>query len=76
MGCASICKGDEVMVEVADDGGGFDPEAAREGVGLAGMQERALALGGGLEVESRPGEGTRVSFRAPLPALLEAGLEF
>jgi PAS domain S-box-containing protein len=67
---------DEVVVEVADDGDGFDPDASREGVGLAGMHERALALGGSLEIESQPGEGARVSFRAPLPALLEAGSEF
>jgi PAS domain S-box-containing protein len=67
--------GDEVMVEVVDDGRGFDPEAARGGVGLAGMRERALALGGRLEVESQPGEGTKVQFKASLPSLLGIGLD-
>ena len=50
----------EVRAEVADDGLGFDPSAVREGVGLAGMRERASALGGRLEIESAPGEGTSV----------------
>ena len=67
---------DEGLLEVADDGRGFDPGTVRGGVGLAGMNERALALGGSLEVESRPDEGTRVQFRVPLSTLLhvESGL--
>jgi PAS domain S-box-containing protein len=50
----------EVRAEVADDGLGFDPSSVRKGVGLAGMRERASALGGRLEIESGPGEGTSV----------------
>jgi signal transduction histidine kinase len=56
----------EARVEVADDGLGFDPAVVREGVGLAGMRERAAALGVRLELESAPGEGTRVRARVPL----------
>jgi PAS domain S-box-containing protein len=56
----------EAQVEVVDDGLGFDPASVREGVGLAGMRERAAALGGRLELESAPGRGTRVKARAPL----------
>ena len=56
----------KARAEVADDGRGFDPASVREGVGLSGMRERALQLGGKLEVESRPGEGTRVKVEVPL----------
>ncbi len=56
---------DTVRVEVSDDGRGFDPEALPPGVGTLGMRERALALGGRLEIESEPGSGTTVRFEAP-----------
>ena len=55
-----------VKAEVADNGRGFDPASVREGVGLSGMRERALELGGKLEVESEPGGGTRVMVEVPL----------
>jgi signal transduction histidine kinase len=53
---------------VNDDGKGFDPQAGRAsgGLGLAGMAERAARVRGEFEVQSRPGNGTKVSFRAPL----------
>ncbi|MGD8623363.1 MAG: GAF domain-containing protein [Anaerolineae bacterium] len=49
-----------VKLEVADDGVGFEPTAAREhgGFGLDNMEERAKRLGGTLTVESRSGKGT------------------
>jgi two-component system sensor histidine kinase UhpB len=49
---------------VADDGRGFDPGAG--GAGLRGMRERALLVGGALELESSPGHGTRVRLAVPL----------
>ncbi len=57
-------------VAVVDNGQGFDAKdiAASEGLGLAGMRERASLLGGSLEIRSRPGKGTRVCFRLPVPA--------
>jgi signal transduction histidine kinase len=59
---------EEAFLEVRDDGKGFDPLAGRAsgGLGLAGMAERAARVGGAFEVHSRPGGGTRVSFRVPL----------
>jgi signal transduction histidine kinase len=56
-----------VALEIADDGVGFDPGAARAGggLGLRGMAERAARLGGRLAVESRPGAGTRVAVEVP-----------
>ncbi len=60
---------DWIEVTVEDDGAGFDPEgAARAGFprfGQAIMRERAEAVGGALDVTSRPGQGTRVSIRVP-----------
>ncbi len=57
-------------VEVSDDGvGGADAAA---GSGLRGLFDRVSALDGRLEVESPPGEGTRVSAELPLPAVVTA----
>jgi signal transduction histidine kinase len=61
----------EVTLEIQDDGVGFDPdlleapEADGRGLGLRGMRERAMILGGTLELESAPGHGTLVRIRFP-----------
>ncbi len=65
-----ICQSEDwIEVTVEDDGAGFDPDgAARAGFprfGQAIMRERAEAVGGLLDVKSRPGYGTRVSIRVP-----------
>jgi signal transduction histidine kinase len=61
------CDSGEVTLEIADDGVGFDPEGDFRGhLGLRSMQERALKLGGMLEVVSTPGEGARIRARIPL----------
>jgi signal transduction histidine kinase len=54
--------GEQVMLEVTDDGRGFDPTATTNagGMGLVSMEERMERLGGTLEIASRPGEGTTV----------------
>lgn len=59
--------GNDVMVEVSDDGGGFDrSEAPPDGChGLAIMQERAQIMGGQLSLDSAPGRGTRVTIHLP-----------
>ena len=61
--------GSELVVEVQDDGVGFDTEASTSGFGLAGMRERVFLLGGTLEVTSDDG-GTCMTTRIPLPATL------
>jgi len=57
---------DWVEIEVADDGRGM-PTITEAGVGLRSMRERALELGGRLEVTPRDGGGTVVRARLPLP---------
>jgi signal transduction histidine kinase len=57
-----------LLIEVQDDGAGFD--AARADTdsryGLLGMRERARMIGAEIEVESRPGSGTAVRLHVPL----------
>lgn len=54
-----------IVLEVTDDGVGFDYESATSGHGLGNMRERAFAVGGRLRVESTPGQGARVRFELP-----------
>lgn len=58
---------DEVVLDVRDDGVGFDPGAptAESSFGLRGMRQRAERLAGELTLESSPGDGTAVSLRLP-----------
>ncbi|MGD9932114.1 MAG: GAF domain-containing sensor histidine kinase [Dehalococcoidia bacterium] len=57
----------EVILEVADDGQGFDPHGDFPGhLGLRSMSERASAIGATYEITSQPGTGTRVRVRLPL----------
>jgi signal transduction histidine kinase len=51
---------------VADDGRGFDPDQVARGTGLVGMADRLDAIGGELNVESRPGAGTTVRGSVPV----------
>lgn len=54
----------DVVLEISDDGCGFDPTVARPGhLGLQTMSQRARRVSGRLEVDSRPGQGTTVRVR-------------
>ncbi|MFJ9248296.1 sensor histidine kinase [Streptomyces sp. NPDC101776] len=63
--------GEEVLLDIRDDGRGFDPLALPDrtrtgGFGLDGMRARAERIAGTLAVESEPGHGTALSARVPL----------
>jgi signal transduction histidine kinase len=64
-------EGAMVVIAVADDGVGFDPQAASERaeatghLGLRSMAERIQTAGGRLEISSRPYQGTQVVLRLP-----------
>ena len=62
------CAGGQALIEVADQGPGFVPQAAFESgrLGLAFMRERVRMLGGMFEIASEPGCGTRILARLPL----------
>jgi signal transduction histidine kinase len=58
-----------LVIEVDDDGGGFDEKAeARDGIGLRVMRYRARLIGGVLEIGSAPAGGARISCRVKLTA--------
>ena len=64
-----ISYGANLVVEVEDDGRGVPGgTTAGSGNGIAGMRERAVALGGSLEAGPKPDGGFRVVARLPLPA--------
>jgi len=54
------------LLEIDDDGVGFDPSTARRGEGLANLEGRAAALGGTASVTSDPNQGTTVRVELPL----------
>ncbi|MEU5012373.1 sensor histidine kinase [Streptomyces sp. NPDC021749] len=59
--------GDQVVLDIADDGQGFTTAAAQgRGHGLPAMHARMRQLGGTLTIESAPGEGTVLSAAVPL----------
>jgi two-component system sensor histidine kinase UhpB len=58
-------SGEGAELEVADDGRGFAFDESEGGLGIAGMRERALLIGGELTIESRPGRGTTVRLTLP-----------
>ena len=58
--------GDEVEVCIVDDGCGFDMSAASSGRGLKFLRQRADALGGKLDIATRPGHGTSVRLQLPV----------
>ncbi|HUS82590.1 MAG TPA: PAS domain S-box protein [Dehalococcoidia bacterium] len=64
-------RNDSIAVTVADNGNGFELPpatgdlAASGKLGLIGMQERARLLGGTIDMESKPGEGTKVVVTVP-----------
>jgi signal transduction histidine kinase len=62
------------VLEVDDDGRGFDPGQTTAGQGLGNLQDRAAALAGRAVIHSTVGEGTKVSVRIPMTGHRGPGL--
>src|SRR5438552_3731062 len=62
-----ICNTKELRLELRDDGGGFKINGRHDGLGLAGMRERAEQMGGTLKVASARGKGTTIVVTVPYP---------
>jgi signal transduction histidine kinase len=59
----------DLLFSVADDGRGFDQATTPLGTGLQNISDRLAALGGTLDIRSRPGGGTTVSGRIPVRSI-------
>lgn len=68
-------QNDQIFFRIEDDGNGFDFKEAinrhvtERGMGLPALFERVNMLGGNLDISSRKGHGTRISFAIPLPKM-------
>jgi PAS domain S-box-containing protein len=68
--CKIIRSFPNLIFTAKDDGTGFDGKIENHGkrsLGLIGMRERTLLLGGTFQLRGRPGEGTRIRIKIPLP---------
>ncbi|HEX8551269.1 MAG TPA: PAS domain S-box protein [Abditibacteriaceae bacterium] len=63
------CAHDSASVIIEDDGCGWDTNASgsKQRLGITGMRERLALVGGTLEIESEPGQGTTIFARIPFP---------
>ena len=62
-----------ITMTLTDNGSGWNQikplVSARQGLGLAGMRERALLMGGQMQIDSTPGQGTIIRVSVPLPVM-------
>lgn len=58
-------QGESLLLQIKDNGIGFDPVRKEQSFGLLGIKERALMIGGTATIESTPGQGTLVSLSIP-----------
>jgi signal transduction histidine kinase len=65
---ALIADSEAISLAITDNGVGLDPSSIllSEGIGVQSMKERALMIGGSLEVKSRPMEGTQIAVTVPI----------
>jgi signal transduction histidine kinase len=63
------------LLEVKDNGQGFEPAIRKEkSFGLLGIRERALALGGEVDISSVPGQGTSIRVSIPIHGAVSTAL--
>jgi len=62
-------RGDNLLVQVADNGVGLSDDALNksQSFGISGMRERVRLLDGDLKISSHPGQGTKLKMSIPLP---------
>ena len=56
----------EVVFVIEDSGRGFQNDSSSAGFGLASIRERMVYMGGSFEIDSQPGQGSRITLRMPL----------
>jgi signal transduction histidine kinase len=56
-----------ILLQINDDGVGFDLRNAKSGLGLASMRERVRSVGGSIDITSSPKAGTRIEVQVPFP---------
>jgi len=61
----------EALLIIEDDGRGFKPDEARDGMGLKNIAERARILGGRLKLDASPGRGVRIELAIPISSKVE-----
>jgi len=61
-------KKGNIVMEILDNGKGFDMNQTHRGLGLRNMRERGQMLGGKVVIDSTPGEGTHISVKVKLPS--------
>jgi signal transduction histidine kinase len=68
-------EAERLTLTVSDNGRGIEISQANApgSVGLLGMRERALLLGGSCDITGRAGEGTKVEAKLPFPATIDLG---
>ncbi|MBC7949073.1 MAG: sensor histidine kinase [Chitinophagaceae bacterium] len=66
---ASLKKnGNKIMLSISDNGKGFDTrQVQKKTLGLLGMKERAIMVGGNLQIRSQLGKGTSIEIIVPVP---------
>ncbi|MBI2992658.1 MAG: methanol utilization protein MoxY [Gammaproteobacteria bacterium] len=67
--CAGPASGEQMSLEIHDDGQGFDASVRRMGLGLIGMRERAEAMNGEFSLQTSPGHGVRIRVEVPARAV-------
>ena len=68
VGISLISEPNQLVVEVSDDGVGFDTESVTGGIGLRNIRSRVDYLNGAIQIESKPNQGCTYSLSVPLPA--------